>query len=150
MDDVKARKRLGIALSGGSSRAAALALGWMRALHQLKVTEKAGYLASNSGSSWFNAPFSFQTSYPVEKFLGPYIPPQELSLAVIDETNIGTSGSFASVVSKAEVIRGGLLGKTGSSLHSEVLRLLRLPHNFHSHMLCLPFICHQPIISDLL
>jgi hypothetical protein len=115
MEAVKARKQLGIALSGGSSRAAALCLGWMRALHELKVTEKAGYLASNSGSSWFSAPFSFQTSYPVEEFLGPYIPPEELSLSLIDDTDAkGTSGSFASVVSKAKVFGKTLLGKTSS------------------------------------
>ena len=113
LDSVKSKRRLGIALSGGSSRAAALSLGWMRALHQLGVTKQAGYLASNSGSSWFSAPFSFQNQYPVEKFLGPYIPPDQLSVSVLDDTGKGTSGSFASVISKAEVVRKGLLGKVG-------------------------------------
>ncbi|WIA11774.1 hypothetical protein OEZ85_011868 [Tetradesmus obliquus] len=43
------------------------------------MTSKARYLTSNSGGSWLNAAFSFQDSVPLDSFLGPYLPPQQLS-----------------------------------------------------------------------
>lgn len=46
-------------VSGGGYRATTLALGWVRALHQLGAMSKARYLSSNSGGSWFNGAYSY-------------------------------------------------------------------------------------------
>jgi hypothetical protein len=105
------KRHLGIAYSGGSARAAALALGWARGLHLLNFTKEAGYLASNSGSTWFNAAFSFQEMHSSKDFLGPYMPPESLTLKILDETARGASGSFASVMANASVLLKALLGK---------------------------------------
>ncbi|KAF8060477.1 OHP1 [Scenedesmus sp. PABB004] len=94
------RPNLGIALSGGGMRATTLALGWVRALWQMGVLQRARYLASNSGGSWFNGAFSF-TQAPLRQFLGPYVPPQNLTLAVAGAL---PWGSYAAAISDAQPV----------------------------------------------
>ncbi|WIA31484.1 hypothetical protein OEZ86_002377 [Tetradesmus obliquus] len=100
------KPKLGIAVSGGGFRAATLGLGWLRALHMLNVTSKARYLTSNSGGSWLNAAFSFQDSVPLDSFLGPYLPPQQLSQQQLQQADSG-NGSFAGVIANAGILIPG-------------------------------------------
>ena len=46
-------------VSGGGYRATTLALGWLRALHELGALDKARYISSNSGGSWINGAYSY-------------------------------------------------------------------------------------------
>jgi hypothetical protein len=46
----------GIAMSGGGLRAAALGLGWLRALNKHGLITKARYISVNSGGSWITEP----------------------------------------------------------------------------------------------
>jgi len=39
-----------------------LALGYVRALQMMNITQQARYLSSNSGGSWFNTAFSYQNN----------------------------------------------------------------------------------------
>ncbi|WIA31502.1 hypothetical protein OEZ86_002395 [Tetradesmus obliquus] len=106
------KPKLGIAVSGGGFRAATLGLGWLRALHMLNVTSKARYLTSNSGGSWLNAAFSFQDSVPLDSFLGPYLPPQQLSQQQLQQADSG-NGSFAGVIANAGILIPGAAGTEG-------------------------------------
>ena len=58
---LKSRKNLGISMSGGGMRAATCALGWLRALNNLGVLNKARYISCNSGGSWVNLPYQLRT-----------------------------------------------------------------------------------------
>lgn len=94
----------------GGYRAATLALGYMRALHMMNFTRKARYTSSNSGGSWFSAAFTYQAVMPVEEFLGPYVPPQQLTKKALQGINDGMQGSFATVVTNSSIIAYGLTG----------------------------------------
>lgn len=61
------------------------------------------YISSCSGASWFNAPFSF-ANVSVPAFLGPYLPPESLTLAALGRE---APGSFGRVTSQASFIRSG-------------------------------------------
>jgi hypothetical protein len=69
----------GIALSGGGFRAASLAIGTLRGLHQLGIFSKSRYISSNSGSSWVNGPLSYSQS-SLDEFLGKYLAPADCTL----------------------------------------------------------------------
>ncbi|KAF6265851.1 hypothetical protein COO60DRAFT_1623718 [Scenedesmus sp. NREL 46B-D3] len=103
------KSQLGIAISGGGFRAATLGLGWLRALHLLNITSAARYLTSNSGGSWLNAAFSFQDRVPLSSFLGPYIPPQQLTEQRLQQADTG-DGSFAGVIADAGLLIPGAQG----------------------------------------
>lgn len=75
----------------------------------LNVTSKARYLTSNSGGSWLNAAFSFQDSVPLDSFLGPYLPPQQLSQPRLQQADSG-NGSFAGVIANAGILIPGAAG----------------------------------------
>ena len=105
-----AKPNVGIAISGGGFRAATLGLGWLRALHLLNITSAARYFSSNSGGTWLNSAFSFQAKYPVEQFLGSYLPPEQLTLEVLRAT--GDDGaSFAATITDASVVVSGASGR---------------------------------------
>mmetsp|Transcript_69140 Transcript_69140/g.200206 ORF Transcript_69140/g.200206 Transcript_69140/m.200206 type:complete len:732 (+) Transcript_69140:96-2291(+) len=95
---VKMKPDFAVCLSGGGLRAASCAVGWIQALHDLEILPKVRYLCSNSGGSWFNACFSYQEHVPLDVFLGPYIPPEELTKQRLKQH---APGSFASVIDKA-------------------------------------------------
>jgi len=88
-----------VCLSGGGFRATTCALGWVRALHAMGILDRARYLCSNSGGSWFNTCFSYQSSVSPEHFLGPYVPPEELDVDAPHEDL-----SYGGVVANASII----------------------------------------------
>ncbi|KAF6255568.1 hypothetical protein COO60DRAFT_1661215 [Scenedesmus sp. NREL 46B-D3] len=123
MPDIHQRPNIGIAVSGGGLRAATLALGYVRALHLLGLTHQARYLASNSGGSWFSAPFSYQqvTVYvyavmPVDVFLGPYLRPQDLSLASLADVGKGAQGAFAATLAASGIVLNAVRGAVGDAV----------------------------------
>jgi hypothetical protein len=69
----------------------------------LNITSAARYLTSNSGGSWLNAAFSFQEKVPLEPFLGPYVPPQQLTQQQLHQADTG-NGSFAGVIANAGIV----------------------------------------------
>jgi hypothetical protein len=75
----------------------------------LNITSTARYLTSNSGGSWLNAAFSFQDSVPLDAFLGPNIPPQQLTQQRLQQADTG-NGSFAGVIANAGILIPGAEG----------------------------------------
>jgi hypothetical protein len=53
---IKMKPNFGIAISGGGLRAAAVGLGWLRALNKYGLLTKARYISVNSGGSWVAEP----------------------------------------------------------------------------------------------
>eukprot|EP00878_Enallax_costatus_P000930 GHUV01001060.1.p1 GENE.GHUV01001060.1~~GHUV01001060.1.p1 ORF type:complete len:719 (+),score=173.97 GHUV01001060.1:262-2418(+) len=104
------RPNFGIAVSGGGYRAVTLALGYVRALHMLNLTQQARYLSSNSGGSWFNSAFSYQQLRPVNEFLGPYLPPQGLGMSALKQVKNGAHGAFATTICESSIIFSGVTG----------------------------------------
>lgn len=96
---IQAKPNFGVAIGGGGYRAATLASGWIRGLHNIPhpddseatILSRTKYLSTISGSSWFNGPFSYMNpkkqtgTLPsgamredADSFLGPYYPPEKL------------------------------------------------------------------------
>eukprot|EP00775_Hariotina_reticulata_P001277 gene1277-1617_t len=97
------RPSLGIAVSGGGYRAVTLALGYVRALQMMNLTQQAKYLSSNSGGSWFNSAFSYQNNTLMSEFIGPYVPPENLTHDVLKEVKKGAQGAFARTICDATI-----------------------------------------------
>lgn len=71
----------GVCFGGGGMRAAASALGQLRALHHLGLIEEIDYIAAVSGGSWTALPFTYLPGNVAdERFLGRYVPPAALSV----------------------------------------------------------------------
>lgn len=104
-----------ICVSGGGMRATTCALGWVRALYALGILQRARYLCSNSGGSWFNICFSYQEVADNEVFLGPYIQPEDLTWKLAGAQK---KGSYAKVVSDADYITAQLVRKMVGSAAS--------------------------------
>jgi hypothetical protein len=99
----------GIAISGGGMRAATTGLGHLKALYLLGVVGSAQYITSNSGGSWLNAAFSYQDKVPVSTFLGPYVPPSNLS---VDQLKVAApAGSFERTIADAGILIKGSIGE---------------------------------------
>ena len=65
----------------------------VKELHYSGVLAKARYLCSNSGGSWFNTAFSYQSKVPVDVFLGPReVEPERLTVGLLANSS---RGSFA-------------------------------------------------------
>src|SRR6267142_5708416 len=62
------KKRIGLALSGGGSRAIAFHLGCLRALHQLGVLEKIDVLSTISGGSVIGAYYAYTPHKSFDEF----------------------------------------------------------------------------------
>lgn len=86
------KDNVGLAFSGGGNRAAVCALGQVRALQALGLMRRVRYLSVVSGGSWFSVPYTFQRGDDAA-FLGPYVPPQALTTAVLKSPP--PKGSFA-------------------------------------------------------
>eukprot|EP00039_Didymoeca_costata_P029836 m.26625 g.26625 ORF g.26625 m.26625 type:complete len:692 (-) comp7816_c0_seq1:193-2268(-) len=86
----------GICLTGGGTRSYTSAIGWFRALNQLKLLHRVKYLSSVSGGSWGAAAFYFRPNFKdADTFLGPYLTPDQLDMATISEMPPNNTMSFA-------------------------------------------------------
>eukprot|EP00798_Chlamydomonas_sp_ICE-L_P012640 gene12640-15873_t len=102
MKHIKAKDNFAICMGGGGFRAATCALGWVRALQSMGLLKRARYLCTNSGSTWFAAPFIFQKQTPMAAFLGPYIPPEQCTFEAVAQMDYS---SFGKVLADAEPIK---------------------------------------------
>ena len=78
---------VGVAFSGGGSRAFSCTAGYLRTLHAKRVLTKdrLPYIAAVSGSAWCTSAFTFhQTNVSDDELLGEYVPPESLTLDVLD------------------------------------------------------------------
>lgn len=97
------RPSFGIAFSGGGTRSAAATLGQLRALKTLGWLDQARYITANSGGSWTCVPYIYlPAQFDEARFLGPYIPPGELSDAKLRAED--DAQSMEGVIFKAKVV----------------------------------------------
>jgi predicted acylesterase/phospholipase RssA len=86
------RPNLGVAFSGGGSRAASATLGQIRGLRQIGILDKIRYFSTVSGSSFVTIPFTYlPDSWTDKTFLGPVIPPENLTLEHLLKTDRNSS-----------------------------------------------------------
>ena len=81
-DPLGDRGLIGVAFSGGGSRAYAAAMGQMRALHELGLLSRTDYISSVSGGSWASTVLTY-TDTPLAELLGPGVPPKDITLAAL-------------------------------------------------------------------
>eukprot|EP00878_Enallax_costatus_P001973 GHUV01002137.1.p1 GENE.GHUV01002137.1~~GHUV01002137.1.p1 ORF type:complete len:169 (+),score=19.58 GHUV01002137.1:1223-1729(+) len=105
IDALMERPSLGIAISGGGWRAAALAYGWLRALHLMNITHKAQYISANSGATWVTTPYAY-TKTPLNRFFSPYFEPHNLTTSRLSMSL--TPGSWGSRVAGKTLLLGAL------------------------------------------
>jgi hypothetical protein len=82
------RPSLGLAFSGGGTRSASATLGQLRGLMHIGLLDKVRYCSCVSGSSFVTVPFTYlPNSWPDKTFLGPVIPPEDLTLDHLQKTD---------------------------------------------------------------
>lgn len=118
MPMLKSKSDLAICIAGEGVKGTTLSLGWVRALYDMNLVQRARYLASSSGASWFNAVFSYQKSTSPESFLGQYLAPEQCTLESLKSLD---HDSYAHVVSDGESIRSFLTGSIGTGSWAEVI-----------------------------
>ncbi|MCE9518119.1 MAG: hypothetical protein K8R87_00895 [Verrucomicrobia bacterium] len=139
LPELRRKDDLGIAVSGGGVRAAVAALGQFRALKTLGLLDRARYISSNSGGTWFCAPFVYaspallpndasltpakqlgrmtQNRYD-DVFLGNYAEPEALNLAKIHEA---PEGCYIRAVTQVNMRIPALFRGNGSQSYSRVV-----------------------------
>jgi hypothetical protein len=77
---------VGVALSGGGSRALSAGMGELRGLARLQLLGKTKALSTVSGGSWLGVTFEYLTSGTADgDFLGPYVEPGQLTPEGLEE-----------------------------------------------------------------
>jgi len=120
MPGLKSKANFGVCVSGGGMRAASLAYGWVRALHEMGILQKARYLSSNSGGSWFTGPFSY-TQVSLSKLLGETIHPKDITLKVAKNV---PAGSFAAAIAKASPADNLLFETVGNVIEDTIGKIV--------------------------
>jgi len=96
------RENVGVAFSGGGTRAAAAALGQLRALDSLGWIGRLRYIAAVSGGAWTSIPFTFLPSSTQDAtFLGGVLEPDEITVAALDDLDWN---SFAFAISQTKIV----------------------------------------------
>ena len=101
----EAKRGLGLAFSGGGTRAASATVGQLRGLRTNGWLDRFGYISSVSGGTWAAIPYVF-SQHDDETFLGPARTPQEItwqSLVTIPD------GAFNGNIANAALDRGKVL-----------------------------------------
>tara|TARA_B100000609_G_scaffold54075_1_gene42103 strand:+ start:29 stop:1522 length:1494 start_codon:yes stop_codon:yes gene_type:complete len=102
-------------------RAAAHALGYLRALHSAGLLARVRYVCSNSGGSWVATPALYQTQVSASTFFGPERAPAELELARCRE-DARQDGGAAKVLADANFLRQFFLETAKDALAMDFLR----------------------------
>ena len=85
-----AKKFIGVALSGGGSRAMSCAMGQMRGLLDSFLYNYIGAISCVSGGSWFGTPFSYAAaSFSDATLVGTQTPPSQLTVQQLQNLNFG-------------------------------------------------------------
>lgn len=74
-----ANVKIGLALSGGGTRAVGWGLGVLRALENMGLMSKFDAISTVSGGTWIGAPYMFQTKYTLDELFGPKTDPGKLT-----------------------------------------------------------------------
>ena len=84
----------GVCFSGGGTRAMNCAIGQMKGLWELGLWEDIGYVSAVSGGSWASTIFTYYNAGAAndKELLGTIIPPNELTLAKLNEMEDGFMG----------------------------------------------------------
>jgi hypothetical protein len=85
---------IGLALPGGGLRTCTNTLGVLLALHKLDLLKQINYISCNSGSSWAIGPLVY-SDVDLDKFLGEYIKPENLTINTLNKIN---EDNFASLL----------------------------------------------------
>jgi hypothetical protein len=131
---LRSRASFGIAFSGGGTRSAAASLGELRAMHALGWLHRARHITSNSGGSWATVPYTFlPLAIDEERFLGDYIPPEEL-----DDHNLSPSTidplAFGTAIHNAGTIGEILAVGRGDEAYSDIVASIFLrPFGLHDN-----------------
>ena len=88
-------KSVGVAFSGGGSRAFTAALGQMNAFQNLGIWSELRYAAGTSGGSWALAAYSYRNRSSAE-LLGPIVGPSSLTPSELQKVYKGSARSFPS------------------------------------------------------
>lgn len=112
ISSVQQKPSLGIAISGGGWRAAALGYGWLRAMHLMNITTSAQYLSTTSAGAWAAVPYAY-TAAPLNRFFSPYFEPNNLTTARLSTSlTPGSWGMYAA----GKTLLNGALGNPVTSL----------------------------------
>jgi hypothetical protein len=112
-DLLKDRPDLGIAFSGGGTRAATAELGQLRGLQQLGWLSRVRYVSAVSGGGWAAIPFVY-SKQPLEDLLGTYQSPDALNL---DEVKNVAKGGLGVAISKSSLVSGAIREGTATYLN---------------------------------
>jgi hypothetical protein len=111
---------VGVAFSGGGTRALSATMGQLRGLRALGVLDDVTFLSSVSGGTWAAAPYTYlPASYSEDDLLGPVVAPQDItvsSLSQLPPNNLGSIPQQLSVVRVLEMLTS--LKKQGYSSQS--------------------------------
>jgi hypothetical protein len=97
----KRTKNVGIAFSGGGSRAAAATAGQLRALNYLGLLDNVRYISCVSGGSWASISYTYLPEHiSDEKFLGEYTAPERIRFKMLKKVE---SPSLTYILSNAKI-----------------------------------------------
>ena len=100
--DINRRRDCGVAFSGGGTRSASATVGQLRALNQLGLLQKIGYISCVSGGSWTSVPFTYLPApWSDETFLGPVLAPGEITPEHLEQTD---RNSFAHAIANSVLL----------------------------------------------
>lgn len=94
LPELQCRASLGLAFSGGGTRAQIAALGQLRGLMDLGILEDVKYITGISGGSWAAASFVYATT-PTAEYLGDLQPPEDITMESLGKTTGGVGRYFA-------------------------------------------------------
>jgi hypothetical protein len=98
------RLDLGITFSGGGTRSASASLGQLRGLERLGWLQHVKYVSAISGGAWAAIPFTYARS-SLDDFLGPYVPPDTLTVDMVKGPALGELGV---AIAKSSLLSGSL------------------------------------------
>ncbi|WP_282086688.1 patatin-like phospholipase family protein [Aquimarina algiphila] len=137
------RPNVGLAFSGGGTRSASLSLGYLQAIHKMKLQSKIRYTGSISGGSWAIVPYTYlPKGFNDTHFLGAYTAPEQMTARRLDTIN-SRSEMFAHCIANSrlnhrllsqysKVFDGADVDETFSNIVGDVfLKKFRLNNNRH-------------------
>eukprot|EP00927_Polykrikos_kofoidii_P049269 TRINITY_DN43352_c0_g1_i1.p1 TRINITY_DN43352_c0_g1~~TRINITY_DN43352_c0_g1_i1.p1 ORF type:complete len:593 (-),score=76.17 TRINITY_DN43352_c0_g1_i1:38-1816(-) len=108
LPELQHRESIGLAFSGGGTRAQIAALGQLNGLEALGILKHAKYITGISGGSWASAAFAYAKASSAE-FLGDFHNPENITMALLGNTTEGAGRFFAVNNNLIEVIAANLL-----------------------------------------
>ena len=109
LPELRDKKNLGLAFSGGGVRAYTATLGYLRGLLDIGLLQQARYVSGVSGGSWAAAAYTFHdpsaehtvSGAPVARndseLLGVYVPPAALGFSELDEMPVRSAFHAATI-----------------------------------------------------